>query len=219
MLQMSCPNCKGVVNSHFLAEVTMIECSQCRENIPVQDVYIATPYFTIHRDDFVNRTFRFQKLLREVEMERILLANNITASAKSIECLELFHSSLHDLLDGARDSYRLEIPSDVYVEVNALSRILRGKLLNLSVDGCSIGFENIETVPREKSELNIEFFFNGLAEILKAQAKVLWTKKQLQGEGSLSTSIGVTFTDIDENTRNCIWNYIINNTPVPFQRL
>jgi hypothetical protein len=219
MLQMSCPNCKGVVNSHFLAEVTTIACGQCKANIPVQDVYIATPYFTIHRDDFVNRTFRFQKLLRDVEIERLLQAKDHTASAKSIECLEQFHSSLHELLDGARDSYRLEIPSDVYVEVNALSRIIRGKLLNLSVDGCSIGFEKIETVPREKSELNIEFFFNGLAEILNTQAKVLWTKKQPEADGSLSTSIGVTFTGIDENTRSCIWNYIINNSPVPFQRL
>ncbi len=219
MLQMSHPKCKGVVNSHFLAEITTIECSQCRENIPVQDVYIATPYFTIDRDDFVNRTFRFQKLLRDVESERLLLAKDRTASAKSIECLEQFHASLHELLDGARDCYRVEIPSDIYVEVNASSRVIRGKLLNLSAEGCSIGFEKIETVPREKTELNIEFFFNGLAEILKVQAKVLWTRKQTEAEGFLSISIGVRFTDIDENTRSCIWNYIINNTPVPFKRI
>lgn len=218
MLQMNCPICKGVVNSQFLAEVPTIECKQCKESIPVRDVFITTPYFTISREDFINRTFRFQRLLREVERDRLLMANDLSASAKSIKSLEQFHTSLHELLDGARDCYRLEIPSDLFVEVNALSRILRGTLLNLSAVGCSIEFIRFDAIPREKSEINVEFFFPGLSEILNCYAKVIWTNKKVQDDGSTTARIGVTFTKMSENTRNCIWDYIVNNTPVPFNQ-
>ena len=217
MLKMSCPNCKGVVNSPFLADVLTIECEQCKEDIPVEDVFITTPYFTINRTDFLNRTFRFQRLLGEVEKDLLLLAKDKTASLKSIENLEQFHTSLHELLDGARDSYRIKMPRDLYVEVNDENGNIRGKLLNLSTEGCSIEFVMFNQVPRKKAELGIEFFFPELSEHIYTHAKVMWLNERVKDNGSQYAIIGVTFVDMDKNTRRCLWNFIIENVASPFQ--
>lgn len=217
MLKMNCPNCNGVVNSPFLADVSIIECEQCKEDIPVKNVFITTPYFTINRTDFLNRTFRFQRLLGEVEKDLLLLAKDKTASLKSIENLEQFHTSLHQLLDGARDSYRIKMPRDLYVEVNDENGTLRGKLLNLSTEGCSIEFVMFNQVPRKKAELGIEFFFPELSEHLYTRAKVMWLNERVKDNGSQYAIIGVAFVDMDENTRRCLWNFIIENVASPFQ--
>ena len=149
MLQMNCPNCKGVVRSRLLADLSTVECGQCKENVPVKDVFIITQYFTVNREEFLSQTFRFQRLLRDVEKDLHSMASDKVASVRSMENLEHLHSSLHELLDGARDSYRMEIPRDLYVEVTALSRVFRGKLLNLSAHGCSIEFEMLDALPRK----------------------------------------------------------------------
>lgn len=217
MLQMDCPNCKGVIKSHFLVDLSTIECDQCKQNVPVDNVFITTNYFTIHRDDLVNRTFRFQKLLREVEKELLLMAENKEVSIKSRESLDQFYSSLQELLDGARDSYRLELCCDLFVEIHDKDRIINGKLVNLSTKGGSIEFEAIDKVPRKRSELKIEFSFPGSSERLCINAKVVWTKEKKKDGGSHFAIIGVTFIDIDETTRSCIWNYLLDHTPAPVQ--
>ena len=219
MLQMSCPHCKGVVRSRLLADVSTVECDQCKESIPVRDVFITTQYFTVNREEFLNQTFRFQRLLRDVEKDLISMADDKVASMRSIENLEQLHSSLHELLDGARDSCRMEIPRDLYVEVTALSKVFRGKLLNLSAEGCSIEFEMCDVLPRKKTEIIMEFFFSGLAELLKVNAEVMWTNEQLQDNGSRYATIGVAFIAMDEHTRKCIWDYINDNTPSTFQQI
>jgi hypothetical protein len=218
MLQMDCPKCKGVTKSLFLADLSTVECHQCKEIIPVKDVFITTKHFTIHREDFVSRNFRFQKLLREVEKELHLMANNKEASTKSKESLNLFYSSLQELLVGARDSYRLELPCDLYVEVTEKDRNMKGRLVNLSTKGGSIEFVGLDKVPRKKSELRIDFSFPELSENLCIQARVVWTKEQMDSNGTLRAIAGITFTYIDENTRNCIWNYILDHAPVPLQQ-
>ena len=218
MLQMSCPNCKGVISSQFLADVSTLECGQCKENIPVNDLFITTKYFTISREDFLNRIFRFQRLLREVEDERVFMANNPATSKKSKESLEQFYSSLQELLVGARDNYRMEVPCDLYVELNDNGKKSKGKLLNLSTEGGSIELVTFDKVPRRKSELIVEFTFPDTSDFLHTNAQVVWTKEQVDDNESQSAILGVTFVDIDESTRSRIWNYILNNALVPFQQ-
>lgn len=218
MLQMSCPNCNGVVSSLFLADVETVECSQCKKNIPVSNITITAQHFTVNREDFLRRTFRFQRLLREVEKDLLLMSKDQGTSKKSMEKLEQFRDSLQELLDGARDSYRMEIPSDLYVEVNAQNNIIRGKLLNLSAEGCSIELLMYDTIPRKGSEVNIEFFFPESSEALNTRAKVIWSNGQLRKNDSESATVGLTFTKLNETTRDTIWNYIINNTPIRFDK-
>ena len=217
MLQMQCPNCKELIKSPFLAELSTIECHQCKENIPVKDVYITTKNFTMHRGDFLDRSFRFQKFLKEVEKERILMANSDSVSKKSLESIEQIYSSLQELLAGARSSYRMEITCDLQAEVNDNNKISKGRVLNLSTEGASIQLMAFDNIPRKKSELKVNFSIPELSEKLCTDAKVVWTKEQIGGHDSESAIIGVTFIDIDEHTQSCIWNYIQKNAPVSFQ--
>ena len=90
MLQMDCPNCDGVIKSQFLADLSTIECDQCKSTIPVKDVFVSTKSFVMHREDFLNRTFRFQKLLREVEKELLLMTNNKEVSQKALRASNNF---------------------------------------------------------------------------------------------------------------------------------
>ena len=216
MLQMHCPNCKEVIKSPFLAEVSAIECCQCKESIQVNDVYITAKNFIMQREDFLNRIFRFQKLLREVEKERCLMANSNSVSTISMESIDQFYSSLQELLAGARNSYRMEITCDFPVEVQKNNNKSSGRVLNLGTEGASIELVALDKTPRKKSELKICFSIPELSEKLWAQAKVVWTKEHIGTHKSQSAIIGVTFTEIDEHTRGCIWNYILDNAPVPF---
>lgn len=219
MLQMDCPNCNGVIRSQFLADVTTIECDGCKQNIPVKDVFVTTKSFIMHREDFLNRTFRFQKLLREVEKEMLLMSNNKEVSPKSLESLSQFYASLQELLAGSRNNYRMDIQSDVSVKIMDGNKSCEGKLLNLSTSGASIELTVFDKLPGIKSRINIEFPFPEFSQRLYADARVVWSKDQTQGDHAQQAIIGTTFLDMDENSENCIWNYILDNAPVPLQRL
>jgi hypothetical protein len=216
MLQMNCPNCQGLIKSQFLAEVSTIECGQCEKKVTVEDVFITSEHFTLPRGDFLNRTFRFQKLLREVEKERLLMANNSEVAAKSIESLDQFSSSLQELLVGARNSYRMEISSGLYVEVNHNNRKSKWKLVDLSTEGCSIELKVYDKFPRKKAEVKIEFFLSELSPQLHTDARVIWTNEQTNDDGTKHVTIGAIFVDMDEDTHNHIWEYILDNAPAPF---
>ena len=217
MLQMNCPNCRENIKSQFLADVSVIECGQCQETVPVTDIQITTKYLTINREDFLGQSFRFQKLLSDVEKDRALMANEKLVPEKSREGLEQFHSSLQELLAGSRDNFRLEIPRDLYVEVKFHNMINRGKLLNLSREGGSIEFLIFDTAPQKFSELDIEFFLPRLSGSLYTRAKVIWSSEHIREDKSKRATIGVTFMALDENIRSLIWSYIIENTPVPYE--
>jgi len=215
MLQMNCTNCNGIIKSPFLADLSTIECDQCKESVPVKDVFITTKHFNIHREDFHKRSFRFHKLLREFEKELLLMANNKEASPKSIDSLKQVYSSLQELLAGTRDSYRMEVYCNIFVEMNEGSNKSRGKIVNLSTEGASIELLAFDKFPKKRTELDIVFSFNESSELLYSQSKVVWTKEHIKSHESQSTIIGVTFIDIDEHTKNCIWSYIIDNVPIP----
>ena len=219
MLTMICSNCSETVSSELLVDVSTIECAQCKENLPVKDVIISTPHFTINREDFFNQAKRYKRLLEEVENEQILLADDKGVSIKRVKDLEQFHSSLCELLDGARDNYRIELPTNFYVEVSDQNSILRGKLLNLCAEGCSIELLMLDTLPRIHSVLRIEFFFPALTDIISTNAKVVWANEPSKKNGIKRAIIGISFLDMGEATRQCIWNYIIDNAPIPFQRV
>lgn len=217
MLQMNCTNCNGIIKSPFLADLSTIECDQCKESVPVKDVFITTKHFNIHREDFLKRSFRFHKLLREFEKELLLMANNKETSSKSIESLRQVYFSLQELLAGTRDSYRMEVYCNLFVEINDGNKKSRGKLVNLSTKGASIELLSFDKFPKKKSELDIFFSIPELSEMFYTHSKVVWTKEHIKRNEPQSTIIGVTFIDIDEHTKRFIWNYIIDNVPIPPQ--
>lgn len=218
MLQMSCPQCKGLITSPFLAEVSSVECTHCREKVAVEEVYVATEHFTMHRGDFLNRIFRFQKLLGEVEKERNILANDETASKKSRESIDKFYASLQELLAGARDSYRMAVPEDMPVDVRHQNKVIKGSLINVSAEGASIEFAESQDVPRKKSEIEISLALPGCDDPLHIPTSVVWAREQKGGPSPHNATIGVTFKHMTDESRACLWNYILDNAPTSLQR-
>jgi hypothetical protein len=109
MLQTNCPKCKGVIESPYLNELRSVKCAQCREVVTVEHVFVATKGFTIHREDLNNRISRYERLLREVETERTMMANDKTVAEKTSQSFDQFCLTLHELLEGARSHFRLKM--------------------------------------------------------------------------------------------------------------
>jgi c-di-GMP-binding flagellar brake protein YcgR len=109
----------------------------------------------------------------------------------------------------------MEAYCNLFVEINDGNRKSRGRLVNLSTEGASIELLSFDKFPKKKSELDIFFSIPELSEMFYTQSKVVWTKESIKRNESQSTIIGVTFIDIDEHTKRFIWNYIIDNVPIP----
>jgi len=112
----------------------------------------------------------------------------------------------------------MEVPGNLHVEIMDGKRTCKGKLLNLSTAGASIELLEYDKPPRIKSEVDIVFPFPVFSEHLYTRARIVWTREQADNNSPHHTVIGATFIAIDENTQNCIWNYILDNAPAPLQR-
>ena len=142
MLQTSCPKCMGTIQSPYLNDLSTVECTDCNESVAVEDVFIATKGFTMHRGDLLNRISRFQRLLREVEKELASMENDDSVSARTRKSVEQFYQTLQELLAGARNHFRLEIPSGLCVEIGE-EELNSAKVTNLSSEGASIACKSM----------------------------------------------------------------------------
>ena len=214
MLQMNCPKCKGVIKSPYLAELSTTYCDHCKEDVTVQDVFVATKGFTMHRDDLLNRISRFQKLLSEVEKEIRLLENNETVSKTTQSSINNFYATLQELLTGARSNFRLDVNDDLSIEMGYNNDKETGKLVNLSSEGASLEFAALNERPRNKAEVTVQFALPGVAERLSLLAKVVWIREVNKGEESRIIKVGVKFMNLDDEVRDTLWNYIVSNSSV-----
>jgi hypothetical protein len=208
MLQMNCPKCKALIKSPFLAELSTIECAHCKDNVEVNDVFVATKSFTIHRDDLLKRIYRFQSLLKEVEKERLLLETHGEVSKTTQKSIEQFSAVLQELLVGARKNFRLELPYELLVEIECGKDLYNGKFVNLSSEGASVKCDNLDKLPTYKSEIKIKWQLPGILEELSVTAKIAWHKKFKEADESHYMVLGVNFVKLDENIRSVIWNFI-----------
>jgi hypothetical protein len=215
MLQMRCTKCSGVISSPFLAELSSIQCGQCKETVDIKDVYVTTKGLTIYREDLSKQIYRFQKLLREVEKERSLLAKDDKKSVATQKGIDQLENIIKELLDGARQNFRLEIPYDSAIEIEFGSIGYRGKLINLSSEGASVSLENVVDLPSNRSDINLGILLPASSTPLSVKAKIVWSRK-LTGEKQFV--FGVKFVEIDENARSAIWNFIVETASVPLPR-
>ena len=215
MLQMNCPKCKKLIKSPFLAELSTIECVHCKDSVAVKDVFVKTKSFMIHRDDLLNRIYRYQTLLQEVEKERLLLAKSGEISATTQKNIENFSATLQELLIGARKNFRLEVPSGLSVEIACGSDVYAGRLVNLSTEGASVEFDMLDNLPKNGSAIKMKWQLPEVSAPLSATANVVWQKK-LKGENeSHLTVFGVKFVRLDEDARSFIWNFIADTASAP----
>ncbi len=209
MLQINCPKCESVIHSSYLNDLESIECGQCKEIVTVENVFVTTKGFSMHREDLLKRIFRYQRLLGEVEKERILLEKDSTSSEKTRQSVEDFYLTLQELLAGARGHFRLDVPYDLYVQMESKKGSKsRGKLINLSLDGALIKCERGKTPLKTKSKIELQLALPLDPQPLSVLAEVAWVRKPPKDSDDQHYNIGVKFTDLDEDTRASFWNYI-----------
>ena len=211
---MHCPECREVIKSPYLAELSSIACDHCKEDVAVKDVFVATEGFTMHRDDLLNRISRFQKLLGEVEKEMRVIEGSETVSKTTRSSINKFHTTLQELLIGARSNYRLEIPDGLPIEMNYNNDKRTARLVNLSTVGASLELDMRGELPRNKAEIKLQLALPNTAESLSTPAKIVWIRKVTKDADSQLFQIGVKFMNSDEKIRDTLWNYIIASSPV-----
>lgn len=215
MLQTNCPKCKGVIESPYLNEFRSVKCGQCQEVVTVENVFVATKEFTIDREDLHNRIFRYESLLREVEKERALMANDRRVSKETNQSFDQFSLTLQELLEGARSHYRLKLTRDLSLQMDFDNHKSQVKLIDISTAGASIESELSDSMPRPKAMINLQISFPGFNEPLSAMAKVVWARKLTNESAAECCRLGIKFVNLDEKTRSRIWRFITESSPGP----
>ncbi|MCK4508644.1 MAG: PilZ domain-containing protein [Desulfuromonadales bacterium] len=219
MLLMNCPKCDGAIKSPFLAEIKSVDCWQCKEEVKVRNVFVSTKGFTMSREDLINRISHYKKLLKETEDELQATVEERTTSTKPQEGDKSFHSILKDLMLGARDNFRLDIPYDLYVELECDDKKRLGRLINICAQGAAIEFAYREELPQAETEIKLSLLLPESAEPLSLPAKIVWTRKSRKDAQSQHVNIGVHYNNLDKKTHTCIWDFIVKTSSLHHQVL
>ena len=219
MLLMNCPKCDGAIKSPFLAEIKSVECWQCREDVKVRDVFVSTKGFTMSREVLISRISHYKKLLAETENELQATVKEGTTATKPQESDKSFHSILKDLMLGARDNFRLDMPYDLYVELECDDNKRLGKLINICTQGAAIEFVDRQELPQADTEIKLSLLLPESAEPLSLPAKIVWVRKSRKGAQSQHVNIGVHYNNLDKKTHACIWDFIVKTSSLHHQVL
>jgi len=210
MFQMECPDCSHVIKSPLLVELQSVDCSQCRKSVKVKDVVVSTKSFSIHRKDLLNRISLYKKLLGEVEKEMQSMNKEETVATQTKKSVDSFRAFLKDLLQGARDHYRLDMSHDFYVETSFDNKNRLARLINLSSKGAAIEFLERGQLPQRNAAIGLQLLLPGYAEPLSFQATVAWGSKPPEHSTTEPVKMGLQFKNLDEKTQACLWDFIMN---------
>lgn len=211
MLQMTCSHCDGLIKSILLAEVQEIECAHCKQIVPVRNVVVSTKNFTMHREDLINRVSHYKKLLRDVEDEVAQAGGNENNTDRAKNSSDNLRASLKDLLLAARDNFRLNMSYDLFVQIDFGINKRLARLANISSTGAAIELVDRGPVPENHSVIKFQLLLPGSRESLSFSATVVWSKKLATSEFSESITMGVKFQNLDQETRACIWDFIVTS--------
>ena len=208
MLQMKCPKCETIISSPFLVEIGAVTCDQCNEDVTVNDVFVTTSGFKMHRDDLLARVLHYRALLKDVEREKILIRNSGSSSAETQKSLDQFYNTLRELLAGAREHFRLQIAQDFALDIEWAGKPGKGSLLNLSTKGAAIKYQEPQRLPIHGSVLKLQMALPNIAEPCCMSAEIVWIGKRDKNEQQDNVILGVKFLGLAEKTRNHLWDYI-----------
>jgi hypothetical protein len=210
MLQMNCPRCNELIKTPILVELLDIECPQCRENVKVHNVVVSTKNFSMQRNDLIKRISHYKKLLKDVEKEVEHGENDQKSTENSRKSAANLRSSLKELLLAARDNFRLNISYDLYVQINFDSNERLARLVNISSTGACIELVDRGLLPGNNTEIKFQLLLPGDSESLSFPARVVWSRNLAKDTTSNNINMGVQFREIDEQARECIWNFIVD---------
>ena len=198
MLQMNCQNCGGMIKSPLLAEVQLFVCPQCKEIVVVKDVVIST--------EKISNTFRSSLknlLLSAKDKFQLNKSNNLDYQKNSD-----IDKRLAMLL--RREDFRLKMSYDFLVQIKFDNNKISARLLNISSTGAAVEFFEQGRLPEDDSETKFQLLLPGHSKPLSLLAGVVWSSKTTKGTISPAVTMGLKFKDIDQKTRSCLWDFIVN---------
>jgi hypothetical protein len=219
MLLINCPKCDVDIKSPFLAEIELIECWQCKEEVKVKDIFVSTKGFTMSRKDLIRRISHYKKLLEETENELKAVGKGGGTAIKSQKRDKSFHAILKDLMLGARDNFRLDMPYDLYIELECDDNKRLGRLINICAQGAAIEFVERDKLPQAESEIKLSLLLPESEEPLFLPAKIIWTGESRKDARSQYINIGVHYNNLDKKTHDFLWGFIVETTSPPHQTL
>jgi len=198
MLQMNCLNCGGLIKSPHLAEVQIFLCPQCEEIVVVEDVVISTEKTTFDlRSSLKNLLFAAREKFQRNKSENSELQTKYEVNNRLARLLR-------------RDDFRLNLSRDFFVQIGSDGSKRSARLLNISSTGAAIEIFDLGQLPDKDSETKFLLQFPGQEEPSSLLARVIWRGKPEDIPASPTITMGLHFKDIDEETRACLWDFIVN---------
>jgi hypothetical protein len=209
MFQMNCLNCRALIKSPLLSEVQVIECPQCKEIVRAQNVVVSTKKFS------TGLRSSLKNLLLAARDKFRLNKSHVLDAQTSYDIDKRIAKLLR------RDDFRLDMSYDLYVQIDFDNNKRLARLLNISSIGASIEFagrgqlpENTSgkdlLLPEANSEINLQLPMTGDAGSLSLLSRVIWSRLPTKDTIFPSVTMGVQFKEIDEETRACLWDFIVN---------
>jgi hypothetical protein len=211
MLQMECPNCEVIISSPFLAEISYVRCKKCDIDVSVQGVFVSTKAFTMSRDTLLKRVTHYRSLLKKIAREKDLSRKGFYKEEKASNSLDQLYNSLQELMEGARDNYRMPIPQGLPLGFEFNGRTYQGKLINLSTKGAGIKADTLNGTPIQNSSVALQMTLSKERPPVAIKANVAWAGSHEVNHDPKNISIGVSFNEIDTESHQAIWNYLVNN--------
>ena len=112
----------------------------------------------------------------------------------------------------ARDKYRFEMPYNLYIEMSYGGKQRLGRLVNLSTRGACIELMERGGLPPTNTGTILQFLLPEQYKPFSLGATVVWIRKLTDDTTSRFVNLGVKFKNLDANTYDCIWGFIVNST-------
>ncbi len=212
MLLMKCPECKEYIKSVLLAELKEVECEHCHATVPVANVLVSSNGFTFERNDLLRRFFRYRKLLDEAIEERNSLKGNSASSEASQRSIEKFLQVLQGMMAGARDHFRYTFPEPILARLGYSQQECPGAVYNVSMDGVCVEVAKTYPLPRVKTSMTLSFKLPGQQQLIKITGEICWARQGGTPNDNREHTAGVHFRQLDETTRDILWQFILDKS-------
>jgi len=198
MLQMNCSNCDGLIKSPHLAEVQIFLCPQCEEIVVVEDVVISTEKTPFDlRSSLKHLLFAAREKFQRNKSENLELQTKYEINKRLAQLLK-------------RDDFRLNLSRDFFVQIGFGRDKRSARLLNISSTGAAIEIFDLGQLPDKDCETKFQLQLPGQEEPSSLLARVIWIGKPENFPISPTITMGLQFKVMDEETRACLWDFIVN---------
>ena len=195
---MNCSNCSGLIKSPHLAEVQIFLCPQCEEIVVVENVIISNEKipFDLHYS-LKNLLFAAREKFQRNKSENLELQTKYEINKRLARLLK-------------RDDFRLNLSHDFFVRIGSGREKRSARLLNISSTGAAIEIFDLGQLPEKNSETKFQLQLPGQEEPSLLIARVVWSGKSEDIPVSPTITLGLHFKNMDEETRACLWDFIVN---------